>query len=27
MPDSKNRVVATFTAGVLRWQDETEPGF
>ena len=27
MPDSKNRVVATFTAGVLRWQDEVESGF
>ncbi|MGB1849627.1 MAG: guanine deaminase, partial [Litorivicinaceae bacterium] len=24
MPDSKNRVVATFTDGVLRWQDEVQ---
>ena len=24
MPDSKNRVVATFTDGVLRWQDEIQ---
>ena len=24
MPDSKNRVVATFTDGILRWQDEIQ---
>jgi guanine deaminase len=26
MPDSKNRVVATFTAGTLRWHDEIQSG-
>ena len=26
MPDSKNGVVATFTAGILRWKDEIQSG-
>jgi hypothetical protein len=26
MPDSKNGVVATFTAGILRWKDENQSG-
>ncbi len=26
MPDSKNRVVATFTAGTLRWRHEIQSG-